>query len=74
MSSALDRIRQVARLRKKERFTTLFHHINLSLLRLAFFALKRDAAPGVDGLMAGSARLRLPPSRTRSFRERRSQC
>ena len=50
VSSALDRIRQVARLRKKERFTSLFHHINLSLLRMAFFALKRDAAPGVDGL------------------------
>jgi RNA-directed DNA polymerase len=50
VSSALDRIRQVARLRKKERFTALFHHINLNLLRLAFFALKRDAAPGVDGL------------------------
>jgi RNA-directed DNA polymerase len=50
VSSALDRIRQVARQRKKERFTSLFHHINLSLLRLSFFALKRDAAPGVDGL------------------------
>jgi group II intron reverse transcriptase/maturase len=50
VSSALDRIRQVARQRKKERFTSLFHQINLNLLRLAFFALKRDAAPGVDGL------------------------
>ena len=50
VSSALDRIRQVARQRKKERFTSLFHHISLSLLRLAFFALKREAAPGVDGL------------------------
>jgi RNA-directed DNA polymerase len=50
VSSALDRIRQVARLRKKERFTSLFHHISTSLLRLAFYALKRDAAPGVDGL------------------------
>jgi len=50
VSNALDRIRQVARQRKKERFTSLFHHISPSLLRLAFFALKRDAAPGVDGL------------------------
>src|SRR5258708_7251887 len=50
VSSALDRIRQVARQRKKERFTSLSHHINLNLLRLAFFALKRGAAPGVDGL------------------------
>jgi RNA-directed DNA polymerase len=50
VSSALDRIRHVARLKKKERFTSLYHHISPSLLRLAFFALKRDAAPGVDGL------------------------
>jgi group II intron reverse transcriptase/maturase len=50
VSQALERIRQVARQRKKERFTSLFHHINTELLRLAFFALKRDAAPGVDGL------------------------
>src|SRR5436853_7015220 len=50
VSQALDRIRQVARQRKKERFTSLFHHLSVELLRLAFFALKRDAAPGVDGL------------------------
>jgi RNA-directed DNA polymerase len=50
VSTALDRIRQAARQRKKERFTALFHHISPSLLRMAFFALKRDAAPGVDGL------------------------
>ena len=36
--------------RKKERFTSLLHHINVDLLRLAFFELKRNAAPGVDGL------------------------
>ena len=50
VSTALDRIREAARQRKKERFTALFHHISPSLLRLACFALKRDAAPGVDGL------------------------
>jgi len=50
VSQALDRVRQVARHQKKERFTTLFHHISLDLLRLAFFDLKRNAAPGVDGL------------------------
>ena len=47
---ALDRIRQAARHRKKERFTALFHHISLDLLRMAFLDLKRNAAPGVDGL------------------------
>src|SRR5881275_369883 len=50
VSQALERIRQVARQRKKERFTSLFHHISVELHRVAFFALKRDAAPGIDGL------------------------
>ena len=36
--------------RKKERFTALFHHINLELLRTAFSGLRQDAAPAVDGL------------------------
>jgi RNA-directed DNA polymerase len=50
VSQALERVRQTARRNKKERFTTLFHHIGAEMLRTAFFALKRDAAPGVDGL------------------------
>jgi RNA-directed DNA polymerase len=50
VSQALERIRQVARQRKKERFTSLFHHLSVELLRVAFFALNRDAASGVDGL------------------------
>src|ERR1700690_956632 len=50
VSQALSRIRQAARQRKKEKFTSLFHHISIELLRTAFFALKRNAAPGVDGL------------------------
>ena len=49
VSHALDRIRQAARHRTKEKFTALFHHINPESLRTAFYALKRDAAPGVDG-------------------------
>ena len=36
VSQALDRVRQAARQRKKERFTALFHHINLARLRPAF--------------------------------------
>jgi group II intron reverse transcriptase/maturase len=40
----------VAKKRKKERFTALLHHISVDLLRLAFYELKRDAAPGIDGL------------------------
>jgi hypothetical protein len=50
VSQALERVRRAARQRKKERFTARLHHINIDLLRMAFFALKRDAAPGVDGL------------------------
>src|SRR5438067_4087006 len=50
VSQALERIRKVARERKKERFTALLHHINIDLLEEAFFALKANAAPGVDRL------------------------
>ena len=50
VSQALDRVRQAARQRKKEKFTALLHHISIDLLGMAFFALKRDAAPGVDGM------------------------
>ena len=50
VSQALDRIRKVARERKKEKFTALFHHISLDLLGDAFYELKQDAAPGVDRL------------------------
>ncbi len=50
VSQALERVRNAARHRKKERFTALFHHLNPAMLRTAFLALKRDAAPGVDGL------------------------
>ena len=53
MIQALARVRQAARQRKKERFTALLHHINTASLREAFYALKRDAAPGVDGLTWG---------------------
>src|ERR1700693_5068388 len=49
VSQALERVRQAAKVRKKERFTALLHHVDLDLLRLSFYALKRNAAPGVDG-------------------------
>jgi RNA-directed DNA polymerase len=48
--SALERVRQVAKRDKKVRFTALLHHVyDVARLRAAFFALKKDAAPGVDG-------------------------
>src|ERR1700737_1386863 len=50
VTQALDRVRKAARLKRKEKLTALLHHINVDSLRTAFFALKRDAAPGVDGV------------------------
>ena len=50
VSQALERIRQAARQRKKEKFTALFHHLTIDLLEDAFDELKKDAAAGVDGL------------------------
>jgi RNA-directed DNA polymerase len=50
MPPALERIREAARLRQKEKFTALFHHISFDLLSEVFFELKEKAAPGVDGL------------------------
>src|SRR5471030_2767441 len=50
VTQALGRVRQAARQRKKEQFTALLHHISIDTLRTAFYALKRKAAPGVDGM------------------------
>lgn len=50
VSQALGRVRQAAKGRKRERFTALLHHVDVDLLRLSFHALKRQAAPGVDGV------------------------
>jgi len=48
--SALERVRQAAKKNRKSRFTALLHHIyNLETLRMAYYSLKKEAAPGVDG-------------------------
>jgi group II intron reverse transcriptase/maturase len=50
LQDALGRIRQAAQKDKKRRFTALWHHIYTGeRLREAYFGLKRQAAPGVDG-------------------------
>ena len=46
--SALERVRQAAGKDKKLRFTAL-HIYNRETLRMAYFSLKKEAAPGVDG-------------------------
>jgi group II intron reverse transcriptase/maturase len=50
VSQGLDRVRSAAKQRKKEKFTALLHHVTVESLRDAFLALKRRAAPGVDGV------------------------
>ena len=50
MFHGLERVRQAARTRKKEKFTALMHHVDVDLLRSAYSWLKRDAAAGVDGV------------------------
>ena len=50
MSPGLERVRRSAKQNKEERFTALLHHVDIELLRQAYFWLKREAAPGVDGV------------------------
>jgi RNA-directed DNA polymerase len=49
-SSGLRGVRDVARKEKRTRFTALLHHVTVERLRDSFYALKREAAPGVDGV------------------------
>jgi RNA-directed DNA polymerase len=50
VSSALGRVRQVAKRDKEARFTALLHHVGLGRLRAAYAAIRPQAAPGVDGV------------------------
>lgn len=43
-------VREAAKRKKDARFTALLHHVDPNLLRDSFYALQRQAAPGVDGL------------------------
>ena len=54
VSQALGRIRKVARERKKERFTMLFHHLSIGLLEEAFFELKEVTCPRDFGALITS--------------------
>ncbi len=53
VSQGLGGVRRVAREKKQERFTALLHHLTVDLLRESYYALKRNAAPGVDGVRWG---------------------
>jgi len=50
VSQGLHGVRRAARERKQEQFNCLLHHLNVGLLRDSFYALKRQAAPGIDGV------------------------
>src|ERR1700758_2250627 len=50
LSQGLRGVRQAAKEKKQERFTSLLHHLNIGLLRASFYALKRQASPGIDGV------------------------
>jgi len=48
--SALERVRQAARKKRKQRFTALLHHIyDVERLRVAYLSIQKHAAAGVDG-------------------------
>src|ERR687888_141164 len=48
--NALERVRRAARRDKGARFTALLHHVTVESLRRAYWALRPEAAPGVDGV------------------------
>ena len=50
VSHGLEGVRKAARERKEIKFTALLHHLTVDMLRDSFYALKRKAAPGVDGV------------------------
>ncbi|MCA9729563.1 MAG: group II intron reverse transcriptase/maturase [Candidatus Eisenbacteria bacterium] len=51
LNQAVARIRDAAKRDRKQRFTSLLHHVyDVDRLRAAYLAVRRDAAPGVDGM------------------------
>jgi group II intron reverse transcriptase/maturase len=49
-SRGLFGVREAAQRDKKMRFNNLLHHLTPELLRASFFDLKKQAAPGIDGV------------------------
>jgi RNA-directed DNA polymerase len=52
----LERVGQRAKEKKEERFNNLLSHIKVPLLKEAYQRLRKDAAPGVDGVTWGEYR------------------
>jgi len=49
VSQAQARIREAVNRNQGEKLTALLHHVTLDCLRWAYFQLRKDAAPGIDG-------------------------
>jgi group II intron reverse transcriptase/maturase len=48
--SELERVREAVKRDRKERLTALMHHVyDVEQLRQAYYGVKHDAAPGIDG-------------------------
>src|SRR5271156_5968004 len=50
VTQAQARIRGAVTRNEKKKLTALLHHVSIDVLRWAFFNIKKQAAPGVDGL------------------------
>ena len=50
VSQAQARIHEIAKKHKGKRLTALLHHVNVDVLRWSFLRLKKDSAPGIDGV------------------------
>jgi RNA-directed DNA polymerase len=50
VSNGLDRVREAARQDKDARFSALLHHVDFNRLWAAYWAIRPEAAPGVDGV------------------------
>jgi len=61
LSQGLHGVRRAASVRKQERFTALLHHLSVALVRESFYALKRQASPGVVQSIFQSDFIILPP-------------
>jgi RNA-directed DNA polymerase len=48
--SALERVREAARRDKRMKFTALLHHVSYERLEAVYRRMRREAAPGVDGV------------------------
>ena len=48
--SGVTRVREAAKKDGTQKFTALLHHVSIDLLRDSYYSLKKQAAPGVDGM------------------------